>query len=676
MKEKIIYARGELDQTKGRIGPIGEQEAKRMQKILGGEVGRERTQYEETQEGKGKGSPQNAVTGKAKRTVELASDGSEAAKKPRMSYPSNVPQPGYIERVKMDICCGDVEFGIKTPWRVFISKLSIFKAPRDLVSPYFIKEIIDEYYKQIEILVTSVRLLFPRNNSSRNLKLQKYSSFSFHVLDVLRQWKIASISDEIAKLQQHPRNVYVYEFATILREIYKPLAMLENVSVDTHVRIAFDKLYKILFLENPNSETEKTRPKISNALSALSYTQTHIHRFLYPLLMKMTSSVYYSYDLFFSANKENIMAFLGLKESDKITVPSSLSGHKDITEEDTAEEDRAEDDVNGEKQGEENFIEETEDGENPENSEKKVESEKRASEEKAIAKGMDTLELLFPQAGWNKLDEADFYPYFADILGLKKGSEVISPCDPAQFALILSRIISELLYGFRSVQFSFGFNEEDYITPILDHWQKTLEETFYNNYMPRIEEYAHMFEAMDSAKSNYALNLLNDIHWSRRYYLFPHYEYKSGMLPSFSKKGIHSLFSISRRLRQILTELAEDINAAMKNGGMETGALCLKLKNPWAPYVFEIENPLSKRLNVLLSKKQRTNISLIFFTLAICTVLDDHLNNPSSRAYSCDKDIIFRSVNNNGKEPVLWMEKRSDVNELFKKSVEERKAKT
>ncbi|MDR3301001.1 MAG: hypothetical protein LBT01_00530 [Spirochaetaceae bacterium] len=291
---------------------------------------------------------------------------------------------------------------------------------------------------------------------------------------------------------------------------------------------------------------------------------------------------------------------------------------------------------------------------------------------------MSSLELLFPSAGWKaRNSNPDLYPYFADFLDLKKTSEIISPLDPAQLALVLSRIVSELLFGFRSMQFAFNFGEDDFVTPLLDQWQKTLEESFYTNYIPKVDEYAHLFDTSrkQRQKTTYQMNLLNDIHWVRRYFLFPHYDYKSGIPPSFSKKNISSLYSAARSLRKMLTGLAEDIDAVKRNGGVEAGALYLKIKNAESPYHFEIDNPLSKRLNTLLPKKQRTNVSLIFFTLAVCSVLDDHLNNLASAAYQFEKEIVFRSVDNEGVEPVLWVEKRTDMEEIFKRSIAARKGK-
>jgi hypothetical protein len=295
---------------------------------------------------------------------------------------------------------------------------------------------------------------------------------------------------------------------------------------------------------------------------------------------------------------------------------------------------------------------------------------------KVLEKGLGVLAKLFPGAGWERFGAGmDFYPYFADVLDLKKNSAILSPFDPAQTALALARIAGELLVGFRSIQFGVSFGTDDCMGPILEHWPRVLEENFYGSYIPKIDEYASLFEPSRAgrAKTTYAMNLANDIHWMRRYYFFPHYEYKSGIPPSFSRKDVASLYALARELRRALTDIAEEIDAVKKNGGTAAGAVYLKMRNAEAPYHFEIENPLSKRLNLILPKQRRTNVSLIFFTLAVSTVLDEYVNNPASLAYGADKEVFYRCLEGGGREPVLWVEKRADVETLLRRPPAARK---
>jgi hypothetical protein len=292
-----------------------------------------------------------------------------------------------------------------------------------------------------------------------------------------------------------------------------------------------------------------------------------------------------------------------------------------------------------------------------------------------MEKGLGALETLFPKAGWDRLDSyPDFLPYFSAILDFEKGSEIISPRDPAQLALVLCRVMTEFMSAFRALHLKESWNP---ISPILEKWPRAVEDSFYKNYITRIETYAGMFDsAKTKPRTNYALSLLNDIQWVRHYYLFPYYDYKSGIPASFSKarKDINAIYPLVRQLRDALTELAEDIDAVSDHGIIGPDAICLKISNPGEPYSFEIENPISKRLKALLPAARRTNVNLIFFALAVATVLDDHINNPASVAYTADSDVVFRSIDNKGMEPVLWVERRTDVNEIFKQSIADKKA--
>jgi hypothetical protein len=668
-KEKTIYAPGELDKVKGRLGNISEKDAKRMQQILGGEVGREGTVHEPK---KTKSVSDDELLGNApKHRVDILETESNVKKTSPTRHVVPAKALGYIERVKMDTCCAEFDYNIKTPLQLLISKLSFFSVPKDKVSPYFIKDTLEEYYKQIEILVSATRLLFPRNNTDRNSKVKKASPFAANVLNIIRQWKLNVISSEIGKLQSHPRYVFVSELSTILCEIYKPMILLERLATDPHIQTAFDQTYKIVYLDNPSDETQKLLPKITEALVSFGYIRKRILEGLYPLLMKFLSSVYMPYAEFMKDCRVLILNFVGISESEILHPPAAPADAAIIN---TLQMTEPLDEKDGAKGGasagapalEDVVTEDINEIDTPDD------AEKDAAKKRAVHKGIETLIRLFPTSGLESLDSGvDIFPYFSGLLDIKKGSEIVSPQDPAQLALVLSHIISELLLGFREIKFTFNIDEDDYITPKIEEWQKVIDETFYVNYIPRISEYAHILEqGRERLKSQYAMNLLNDIHWVRRYYILPYYEYKSGIGPSFRRKEIYAICTASHELRVILTELAEDIDNAVKKGSPTSGNFCEKMKNAFEPYKFQIDNVLTKRMGSLLPKNQCTNVSLIFFTLACCSVLDDLLNNPGSAAYNADKTIIFRSLDNKGIEPVFWVEKRTDMQATFNASLD------
>ncbi|MDR2795681.1 MAG: hypothetical protein LBB47_03090 [Spirochaetaceae bacterium] len=677
MAKKPVYEPGELDNVKKRLGPMDEKESRRMQKLLGGEVGEEkkaslntgytdRSGYQAGKKDDSTPPPYGSASPKPKRLVELApAAGSKlpGPAPPKFKRPS---LPLYRERVKMDICAGSSEFGIKTMAQVLVSRFSFFNAPRDRVSQWFVKYTLNEYYGQLEQLVTSTRLLFPRSNAELSRKLQSTSHKAFAILNVIRQWKIDVIAGEISRIQSHPRNVFVNDFETILREIYKPVYIMEKLDVEKDIRRAFGVLRDIIFLGNPSKENKKLSGRITEAVKSWQFVCLKLRNLLYPLLMKTISSYYQQYELFFIENSENYSLFLGLGESDKISPDSAWTNNAEAPESDIAPSDDS---------GTEHDAEAGNDAmDDTGHSGRDRQKEPDAAGARAFERGIQILKTLFPQAPWDKIDKLpDFYPYFSDVFEIKKNGELIAPEDPVHLALILSQILEELLYGFRYIKFAGALNSNS-LNEIVDDWHTAISESFEKKYLPRIYEYAHFFEySAQKRNSTYAVNIASDLHWIRKYYFLPYYEYTPHTPPSFLKKDVVALYAAGSRLRRDLASCAAAIEEAQKKGGASSNVPVMGIENPWAAYNFQVENPLSKRLNILLGKNQKNNASLIFFALAVVTVLDSYLCGKNSVAYRTDTEILFRNAGTDKFKPVFWVEKQKDTFSLFKKSIEELK---
>ncbi len=332
---KAIYAPGELDKVRQNLGSIDKDEAKRMVEILGGEVGLEKTHVEEKTRQKPKrrnelvdvhvkGSSSHYSRGQPKRRVELPVEENTVEKKKRIiidpaddpSIPFKLP---YKERIKMDRFAAQPEFEIKNTSQVFSSVLSIFTELPDYVNPEFIHHRMKDIYQRIEMLVTSMRTLFPRNNVQRNEKVKKTSGFAYSVLDIIRYWNIEKISSELKKIQSHPRNVKVSEFADILKSIYKPLFILDKLDLEVHIKGSFKMLFKVLSLENAAPESKnKNQEILRNALSAYVAIKRDVHYILYPMLMKLLSDRWMTYNNFFIQKKNRYMHFLSVSEPDQI----------------------------------------------------------------------------------------------------------------------------------------------------------------------------------------------------------------------------------------------------------------------------------------------------------------------------------------------------------------------
>jgi hypothetical protein len=389
--------------------------------------------------------------------------------------------------------------------------------------------------------------------------------------------------------------------------------------------------------------------------------------------MKILSDCFLPYERFFVERKNRYMAFLGVTENDQI-LPIQMNADEKLGQQNANEE------VSEETGAEDG----TEDENNPETAEKRAAQNAINAELKALDRGLNTLEALFPQAGWDKISTfPDMYPYFADILDLKKGYELIAPTDPILIMAILMRILEELFFGLRYVSFGMVIGSDgnpdragDVLGSIINNWQTYIDISLNKEYLPRLKEYVRILDSnAESRTSSYAKRILNDLHWAKRLYFLPYYKFESIFPPSIQKKEIDSLYPEIRKLRKYLTAVATGIEQGIKQGGAEKRVPCDGIDNPWEPYVFQVPNPLSRRLDALLGDKKKNNATLIFFTLAVATVLDYMINNENSWAYSNDNSsVLFRSVDNAGVRPLTGVDTKIDADEIFKQALKQRKA--
>jgi hypothetical protein len=679
-KQKAVYEPGELDRVREKLGVLDPAEAKRMAGLLGGDVGVEKAPAPapplppkprtETVDLRVKGKSGGGRPGRRPEPPLPIETGEEADPrlKPKKPNPSDDPATpvklGYWERVKIDRLAGSAEFDIKSPLQVFHSILSFFSKPPDMVSPIFVNKRMNEYSRHIELLVTVTRTLLPRNNLLRNERFKRISSPAYEIVNLFHQWNIEKIAADMAILQANPRSARVEDFTEILRIIYKPLFLIEQLDLESHIKGAYRLLYKILFIENPTEAIDRHQEQIRSAMAAFDIIRRDVRFLLYPLLLKLLSDRLLPYNVFFAERRNRLMAFLGVTEADRLQ-PRELVKESEITEEMVAR-----DGQNGSPQGE-----------GDESELDPAQKEARAlqeAERRAVDRGLDTLETLFPKAGWDKIDEyPDFFPYFSDIFDLGKNYALIPPTDPLQQVIILTRILEELLFGLRYISFSAVANPdgtveniEDAMTTILTNWHFYYDAAFSKEYLPRLAEYCRILDSpAESRTSPYAKRLINELHWTKRLYFLPYYHFESSSPPPFQKKDINALYPEIRRLRKYLTAVASGIEHGLKAGGPGDNTHCDGIENPWENYNFQVPNPVSNRLDALLGKK-RTNASLIFYTLAVTVALDYLVNNDSSWAYNDDRpSVLFRSVDNAGITPAFGVDTKIDTEALFRQSL-------
>ena len=679
-KDKAIYAPGELSRIRDKLGISDAEEAKLMAQKLGGDIGYERSDDDEKhkQSKTRRDKVDVKISGRPRRAVELPFDEDEgfSQKKPnrKKEYDTSddpaVPiRVSYWDRVKMDKFAGQPEFEIKSSGQVLHSMISLFSDIPDYVCQAFVINRMGEYYKKIESLVVSTRNAFPRNNMLRNERMKKGFPLAFTILDVIRNWDIEKISSDLVRIQSRPKTAKVGDFADILRAIYRPLFILQRLDSDAHIRGAYKILYKLLYLESPTEAQNKFQELIRVALIAFSGIRRDIRYLLYPLLMKSVSAKFLPYEVFFAERKNRIMDFLDVTENNQIA-PATLAVQVDAKELEGGESAEA-----SSAQGEEGEAKVEEISE-----EEKARLTAEDAERKALERGLRTMESLFPQAGWNKLSSfPDLYPYFVEMFTLKRGIVNIPPTDPMQQIVILMRILNELFFGLRYVSFGNFTNQtsnaeraDNVLGEIINNWNHYIEQSFDKEYLPRLSEYIRILEGSPEERTSmYTRKLITELHWLKRLHFLPYYKFESLVPPPFQKGEIHAIYTKVKTLRKYLSAVAAGIEQGNKAGGAAAHAPCNGIINPWDPYVFQIANPLSVRLDALLGPKVRNNAFLVFFCLAVTIVLDNLVNNEKSWAYTSPHGPLFRSENGEGFIPLTGVDTRIDANALFRQALKQ-----
>jgi len=689
--DNAIYAPGELSRVREKLGVTDFVEAKRLAQVLGGEVGTERAP--EPEKPVKKRMPIDTVDkGKRGRRIDIA-ENDEDDKSSRYRIKISEPYPGddptvparlkYRERVKIDQYAGQVTFEIKSSLQVITSIFSFFKEPVDYVNPRFVIKRMNEYYSKIEKLVTSTRNLFPKNNIKRNNQLKRASIFVFKVIDSLRNWDIEQLAKNIAEIQAHPRAAKVTDFAEIIRGIYRPLFIIEELSIE-HIKIAFKLVYKILYIESPMEAKEKYQTVIRNIIVSLADIRKNVHFGIYPLLMKLISDRYIPYERFFIERHRRFMAFLNVTEAVQFN-PADLAPQQiesmdvETLQKNLSEKEAEENEQNASGEGDAAVEEDPND---PKVIERKAREEAEKSEQKFLEQGKSALETLFPKANWEKLNEfPDLYPYFANMYSMRNGYELIAPTDPLQQVSVLLHILDDFFIGLRYMNFSIVTGSDgssirviEEIGEILNNWRAYIEDSFSKDYLPRLSEYCRMLEnSQDARGTPYAKKIINELHWIKRLYFLPYYKFESIGPPPFPKQDIIPVYSLVRKIRKTLTPVVMGIEKGVRAGGAATKAPCDGINNPWENYSFQVPNPVSRRLDILLAPDKRNNATLIFFTLSVVTILDYIINNDNSWAYESRPGPLFRSVKDEGIIPVFGVDEKLDAEQIFRSSLKKKR---
>ena len=370
------------------------------------------------------------------------------------------------------------------------------------------------------------------------------------------------------------------------------------------------------------------------AITEWLYIDTEIIKKMYPLLMRMCSDSFEPYPDFFSVKVADVLKFTGLHKFDLLLPEKPKEDQKETPKPKSA-------------------------------------PPQKGIKDQTVITGLKLLNQMFPQAGFDKLDEhPDMYPYFQPLYKFDDGFNLLSPENPVQVIMVLQRIIEDCFQGCRNIKFTNTENVKegaDTITSVMDDWSAYREDNFERLYCePLLDLVNSVYSQPDFDKSHIGKRTITSLLWQVTYHFMPNFKFDQLILehPSDESK-YRPLFHRTDYARKYLTLVINECDK-QANGRGPVGMI----ENPWEHYKFGIQNEVSKRLDVLLGAQNKTantnanNANLLKYTLCFIAVLDWWINNPGSPAYTTDPMHIYRISPSDGK-PLFTTPLRNDQNKLF-----------
>ena len=504
------------------------------------------------------------------------------------------------------------------------------RAKKDLVSSNFIINSLNDFIGHIQAFVTAARKMAPRNKDTFFSTLERQNPIAAGIIKTAVDIDLKTLNNMLNRLQDSARNVSVAAMQPFVKALYKDLIRVYYLDPE-YTSSCIREAYQFILANHVPSDPEGFRKDTMSVDIELKYIYNNVFPAMYPLVLRMVSPVMLSeHDLFYK-NGSKVLEWLEVTP-DKILFPQ----RDDFPLPTAIEEEQ-------DKQEEPPQI--------PEN----------------VTKGLETLERFFPKAGWKKIldfpdKKTDFAPYFASILQLSDTFIQLSPDHPLHFTMLLFQILSELFKGLRHVDFN-EFHSEESIYDILDDWIMYMESVFDKKFGGELKAYTHqVYSRPDFAKNAYAENLIANMHSIIRQYFLPFFDMR---LYPIQKKPVDRLPPLYPRIKT----LREMLESSIRRHPGEITKLA-EAANASAPYRFDVPTDVSKRLGALCSCHgwRKTNGTLIKCCISVLSVLDWWMNDSDSPAYKVHPNLVYRTEGES-LIPVFGITKRSDTEEIFKKSL-------
>ncbi|MBO4437757.1 MAG: hypothetical protein J5798_00285 [Spirochaetaceae bacterium] len=515
----------------------------------------------------------------------------------------------------------------------------------DKVSELFILNTLNDYFMHIQKFTAAIKRFISAMPAAYQHKIGRAPNIQLRMLNAAASWKVAALNDELDNLQMNAKNMTVEKMIPFVYMIYKPLLQMLFLGESN-----FNEILEKTFTEihdKTNANLTQLHGTVEEAKSEWNYIVRAVSTGIYPLLMRICSSYCVGMQEFLDTNITRLMAFLKLAKED-IILPGEF---KTV-------------DLN------------TPDAVPATKLSAYAETVKQAN--MSINSGLTLLDAMFPEAGWLRLNEKpDMYPYYQPLFSFTEGFNVLSNENPLQVAVILMRIIEDLLSGCHSIDFLATNSscpvqmKAEEIERTLSDWYLSRMNVFEKEYAASLLDYVNrIYSQSDYKTSPYAIKTLSSIMWLQKSEFFPHLKFDLSYISNETAYGSMPVFKKVSRLAHYFDWLSDNINESIKVNSGSQGGLVAGIENPWKKFSFTIENISSSRLTSILettSPLGTTNASLVKAISEVFSVLDWWMNNPKSFAYETELHLPYRSDEATG-EPIFSVPERKDVFNLLSRT--------
>ncbi|WP_191015095.1 hypothetical protein [Treponema zioleckii] len=669
-KPQAVWEPGTLDNTRKNIGVISEEEAKKMTKILGGEIFTEKSapinydafprNREMRHTAVGGRKSNDLVTGNKTASAGSGDIMGYAVPEQKPRYPT-LPELTQKERALMDKTMMSDDYRIKSNYGVFNFVRRFKKNGLEQVRKGFIEYDIPKSLDHYNEFLTAIKAVIQVSPETYKTKILTSNEDKFRLMRLIGSWTQKELRTLATSLQNEADEVTVVMMIPFIKTVYQHLLKIYYIG-ETKIPNYFKEVYADL-VKYPKADKKKIQKLVKACITEWFFVYSKMIKGFYPLLMRMCCNHFEYFQDFFLTQTANIFKFLEITKYDLIIPSKKKENH---TEElDSVNEPRLTEEEKRERQ-----VTETE----KEKAERKK-NEAKDFKMKIVQSGINLLDRLFPKAGFSDLKSMpDMYPYFQPLFQFREGYNLLSPSNPLQITVTLLRITEDLFQGFRNITFT-EENEDtetdEKLSVVLSEWSVYREVLFEKQYGEMLKEFVdQQYTSTDFRLSLYGKKIITSLLWQTKYNFLPHFEFTQILLEKPKNDSQYrALCFRTEFLYNFFLALVKNIDASAKTKGQVLG-----IKNPWDKYNFDIPNPISKRMDVLLGAKRpptetaATNANLIKYGLCIIAVLDWWVNDKNSPAYSTDGTKIYRVSNDEG-APEFSTPLRSDQSTLFAEGV-------